>query len=69
LLSLLLFAIPWAAGTSALKLALTIGTVLAGSLAVTALSWRQIRGQTGDVAGAAQQVGEVLGLAVLGLHL
>ena len=40
-----------------------------GSLAVTALSKRQIGGQTGDVAGAAQQVCEIIGLIVFGLQL
>jgi adenosylcobinamide-GDP ribazoletransferase len=35
------------------------GCVGAGS-AISALAWRQIRGQTGDVAGAAQQAAEIL---------
>lgn len=34
------------------------------ALAVTGLAWRQIGGQTGDVAGAAQQVGEIVCLTV-----
>jgi len=37
---------------------------LAGALAVTALAHRQIGGQTGDVAGAAQQVAEIVFLLV-----
>jgi adenosylcobinamide-GDP ribazoletransferase len=32
---------------------------LISSLAMTLLSWHKIRGQTGDVAGAAQQLGEI----------
>ena len=37
----------------------SLGAALA-SLAVTALAWRQIGGQTGDVAGATQQVAEIV---------
>ncbi len=50
-----------------LSLAAMIVIALA-SLAVTAMSKRQISGQTGDVAGAAQQASEILGLIAFGLH-
>jgi adenosylcobinamide-GDP ribazoletransferase len=40
------------------------GAALVGALAVTALAYRQIGGQTGDVAGAAQQVAEIAFLLV-----
>ncbi|MDF2120395.1 adenosylcobinamide-GDP ribazoletransferase [Roseiarcaceae bacterium H3SJ34-1] len=52
-------------GDTALGLWLTASaTAFAGALSVTALSYRQIGGQTGDVAGATQQVAEIVFLLV-----
>ena len=68
-LALLIFTIACGAGVAPLRASLAVVMGLAGCVAVTWLSARQIRGQTGDVAGAAQQVAEILGLSMLGLHL
>jgi adenosylcobinamide-GDP ribazoletransferase len=38
---------------------LALGLALAAALAITAIARRQIGGQTGDVAGAAQQMAEI----------
>jgi adenosylcobinamide-GDP ribazoletransferase len=67
--ALLLAALPCVVGVSPLSMALAVLAALTGSAAVTLLSWRQIRGQTGDVAGAAQQVAEILALTGVGLRL
>ena len=69
LLALMMLSIAFAAGMNLLPIGFAAVMALGGSLAVTWLSARQIKGQTGDVAGAAQQVAEVLGLTMLGLHL
>ncbi len=52
-------------GASVLRVVLAVALSLAGALAVCGLAWRQIGGQTGDVAGAAQQVSEIAMLLVL----
>jgi adenosylcobinamide-GDP ribazoletransferase len=56
---------PYAAGIQALPAAAAPVVAVAAALAVTALARRQIGGQTGDVAGAAQQCAEIAGLCAL----
>lgn len=51
---------PVLAGGGAACAAFAIFAVLGAALAVTALAKREIGGQTGDVAGAAQQVSEIV---------
>ena len=53
------------AGLSPLRLALALVATIAGAAAVTLIAQRQIGGQTGDVGGAAQQIGEILFLCVV----
>lgn len=52
-------AVPAAASASLARALAAIGLAIAAALAVTALASRQIGGQTGDVAGAAQQLSEI----------
>jgi adenosylcobinamide-GDP ribazoletransferase len=64
-----LLLLPVAAGV---RLSSCVAALIAISLAgfaLSALSKRQISGQTGDVAGAAQQLGEIVGLISFGLQL
>ena len=56
------FALPLAAGASVPRAATTIAFAFAGAFAVRALARWQIGGQTGDVAGATQQVVEIVAL-------
>jgi adenosylcobinamide-GDP ribazoletransferase len=66
----LVFALAPVLAGATFALCLGAALVAAGAcLVVTGLSHRQIGGQTGDVAGAAQQVAEALFLVTLGLHL
>ncbi len=51
-------------GVSAARTADAVLVAMLAALAVSALAWRQIGGQTGDVAGAAQQGGEIAVLIV-----
>ena len=51
-------------GPGATRTLATIALAFIGALAVCAIAWRQIGGQTGDVAGAAQQIGEIAALLV-----
>jgi adenosylcobinamide-GDP ribazoletransferase len=68
-LALALLALPWAAGVPVLRLVLA--SLLAGlaALAMAAISRRQIKGQTGDVAGAAQQLAEITFLLTVLLRI
>lgn len=50
---------PLLAGAGAFKALLGVAAVICAALAMTALAKRQIGGQTGDVAGAAQQMSEI----------
>ena len=47
---------------------LALGAALTGSAMVAVLSWRRLRGYTGDVLGASGVVGETVGLLVLALR-
>jgi adenosylcobinamide-GDP ribazoletransferase len=67
--ALLLSALPCTTGVSPALWLAGVAAATVGSLSVTYLSWRQIAGQTGDIAGAAQQVAEIFALAMLGLRL
>jgi adenosylcobinamide-GDP ribazoletransferase len=58
-LTLLAAAPLWLAGVGAI-----VGTLAAGAIPA-AIAWRQIGGQTGDVLGAIQQIGEIGGWIVL----
>ncbi len=59
-----------ACGAGVWRSAVAVATAAASALGVTALARRQIGGQTGDVAGAAQQLAETAVLLVFsaGLH-
>ncbi len=59
-LSFAFAAIPLAAGAVPMRAALSLAACGAAGLAVSVAAKRQIGGQTGDVAGAAQQIAEVL---------
>jgi adenosylcobinamide-GDP ribazoletransferase len=69
LIALALLALPFWAGVPAVRLALA--TVLAGiaALAMTRISKAQIKGQTGDIAGAAQQLAEITFLVTILLRI
>lgn len=56
---------PALAGLPPLRLAFGLAAMMAGALAMTEIARRQIGGQTGDIAGASQQIAEILFLAVL----
>ncbi|MDB5644120.1 MAG: hypothetical protein JWN07_3437 [Hyphomicrobiales bacterium] len=60
---------PALAGLPPGKLALGLVAMLVGAGAMTEIARRQIGGQTGDIAGASQQVAEILFLAVLASQL
>lgn len=60
---------PALAGVPAAKLALGLVAMLAGAGVMTEIARRQIGGQTGDIAGASQQIAEILFLAVLASRL
>ncbi len=60
---------PALAGLPLGKLALGLAAMLAGAGLMTEIARRQIGGQTGDIAGASQQIAEILFLAVLASHL
>ena len=60
---------PALAGLPLGKLALGLAAMLAGAGAMTEIARRQIGGQTGDIAGASQQIAEILFLAVLASSL
>ncbi len=51
--------LPFVGGLTEARALAACGAALVASLAVTRLAQRQIGGQTGDVAGAAQQLGEI----------
>ena len=71
LLAIALAFLPVWDGASARQCAGSIVLAFAASAFVTRLSLRQIGGQTGDVAGAAQQAAEIAGLAafLIGSHV
>jgi adenosylcobinamide-GDP ribazoletransferase len=54
---------------SAIQALLAIVVAAAGAAAMAALAWRQIGGVTGDVFGAAEQVGEAAVLVMLAAQL
>ncbi len=60
---------PALAGLELGKLALGLAAMLAGAGVMTEIARRQIGGQTGDIAGASQQIAEILFLAVLASRL
>ena len=60
---------PALAGLPPVKLALGLAAMLAGAGVMTEIARRQIGGQTGDIAGASQQIAEILFLAVLASRL
>jgi adenosylcobinamide-GDP ribazoletransferase len=47
------------------RLALGLAVMAFAALAMAALAHRQIKGMTGDIAGATQQIAEILFFAVL----
>lgn len=53
------------AGMPAVRMGLAVVVMVAGALAMTEIARRQIGGHTGDVGGAAQQIGEILFLCAL----
>jgi adenosylcobinamide-GDP ribazoletransferase len=68
-LAILIGLSPVLAGFSPGRLCLGLAAMLAGALAMTEIARRQIGGQTGDIAGASQQIAEILFLAVLASRL
>ncbi|MDB5649388.1 MAG: hypothetical protein JWL62_908 [Hyphomicrobiales bacterium] len=66
--SILLAAVPLAAGVPTSRLGLGLLAMLVAAALMTEISRRQIGGQTGDVAGAAQQLAEIAFLCVLASH-
>ncbi len=61
---------PWWLAGGAPGLSMAAVTLACGAaLGVVFISWRQIRGQTGDVAGAAQQAAEIAFLIALCAHI
>jgi adenosylcobinamide-GDP ribazoletransferase len=68
-LSLALLALPWAAGLPLTRLILAALLAGVAAVAMAAISHRQIKGQTGDVAGAAQQLAEITFLLTLLLRI
>jgi len=53
-------AAPWLAGAGLARPVIALGASAAAGVVFSALARRQIGGQTGDVAGAAQQLAEIL---------
>ena len=58
---------PLVAGASAAIVLASLVAAIVAALTMTAIAWRQIGGQTGDIAGAAQQVAEIALLCVLSM--
>ena len=65
LAALIAVALPMLAGASFSRAVTATVAAVAAALAIVALAHRQIGGQTGDVAGAAQQAAEIAALVVL----
>ena len=65
LAALIAVALPILAGASFWRAVMATVAAVAAALAIVALARRQIGGQTGDVAGAAQQAAEIVALVVL----
>jgi adenosylcobinamide-GDP ribazoletransferase len=59
-LAALLAAGPALAGAGLIRASLALGASICAGFALSALARRQIGGQTGDVAGAAQQIAEII---------
>jgi adenosylcobinamide-GDP ribazoletransferase len=64
-LSALLCLAPVLAGVPASRMGLAAAVMTGGALVMTEIARRQIKGHTGDVGGASQQIGEILFLCVL----
>ncbi len=62
-------AAPLLAGAGLARCLLACIACVGSGLALSALAWRQIRGQTGDVAGATQQISEILFYLVFAARL
>jgi adenosylcobinamide-GDP ribazoletransferase len=60
---------PALAGAEPIRAALAFGASILAGFALSALARRQIGGQTGDVAGAAQQIAEIFFYLVIGSRL
>lgn len=67
-LALALWLWPLLAGVPAARILVGLCLMTAASACVTMLARRQIQGQTGDVAGAAQQMGEIACLCAFASH-
>ena len=68
-LALGLLVLPWWAGVPAIRLALAAAFAVLAALAMTAISRAHIKGQTGDVAGATQQLAEITFMVTILLRL
>jgi adenosylcobinamide-GDP ribazoletransferase len=59
---------PMALGLAPERLAIGLGLMALSAFTMAAIAHRQIKGMTGDIAGATQQVAEILFFAVLASH-
>ena len=69
LLALALLVLPFWAGVPAIRLALAAVFAGLAALAMTAISKAHIKGQTGDVAGATQQIAEITFMVTILLRI